>query len=361
MKKVLILTTALVATGSVAAADVRFSGYGRFGLDYNDSNSANAGGNGVREVNLTSRLRLQVDMSTETDGGVGFNARFRAQADSRNNNPGRSFTDASGVQRLLSGGAEFNGARFGVTYGGLTVNVGNIIGAVENMPGLYLPTTSAGTGVDGSSFQSVVLNSAGNQFAWDAYSSGGTGVNGVEALYAVGGFTGHISYSQSNVSAPGANDAQTNVGLMLTYTFGDWTVSAARQQSSLDGGTANPEELTAASIFGSFGIFGVGFAVGDNDGTYKYTLRGSVDIGPAGTLLAWVSQEDDTTITSVVNGNTIMTDYGGTSYGINYEYDLGGGVTLIAGYASYPATGGAPTGTSINDVTRAQTGVRFNF
>ncbi|WP_240453722.1 porin [Chachezhania antarctica] len=353
MKKVLILTTALVATASVAAADVRFSGYGRFGLDYNSENDEGVGGNGVRTTNLTSRLRLQVDMSTETDGGVGFNARFRAQADSRNNRPGRSFTDPSGVTRILSGGAEFNGARFGVTYGGLTVNVGNIIGAVENMPGLYLPTTSAGTGVDGSSFQSVVLNSAGDQFSWDAYSSGGIGANGLEALYAVGGFTGHLSYSQTNVSAPGANDAQTNVGLMLTYTFGDWTVSAARQQSSLDGGTANPEELTAASIYGDIGMFGVGFAVGDNDGTYKYTLRGSVDVGPSGTLLAWVSQEDDTTIAG--------TDFGGTSYGINYEYDLGGGVTLIAGAANYPSTGGAPTGTDIDDVTRAQTGVRFNF
>jgi opacity protein-like surface antigen len=32
MKKILFATTALVATASVAAADVTFSGYGRFGV-----------------------------------------------------------------------------------------------------------------------------------------------------------------------------------------------------------------------------------------------------------------------------------------------------------------------------------------
>ena len=35
MKKVLFATTALVATAGVAAADVTFGGYGRFGIVYN--------------------------------------------------------------------------------------------------------------------------------------------------------------------------------------------------------------------------------------------------------------------------------------------------------------------------------------
>ena len=37
MKKVLFATTALIATAGMAAADgnVKISGYGRFGLDYN--------------------------------------------------------------------------------------------------------------------------------------------------------------------------------------------------------------------------------------------------------------------------------------------------------------------------------------
>ena len=73
MKKVLFATTALVATASVAAADVRISGYGRFGLDYNsfnENNAASAGYNGVSSTTITSRLRIQFDASAETDGGV---------------------------------------------------------------------------------------------------------------------------------------------------------------------------------------------------------------------------------------------------------------------------------------------------
>ncbi|MEP1481528.1 MAG: porin, partial [Tateyamaria sp.] len=77
MKKVLFATTALIATAGMAAADVRLSGYGRFGLDYN---SANERAVGVSETNITSRLRLQVDMSAEADSGVGFNARVRMQS-----------------------------------------------------------------------------------------------------------------------------------------------------------------------------------------------------------------------------------------------------------------------------------------
>ena len=37
MKNILFATTALVATAGVAAADVTFGGYGRFGMDYNQA------------------------------------------------------------------------------------------------------------------------------------------------------------------------------------------------------------------------------------------------------------------------------------------------------------------------------------
>ena len=72
MKKVLFATTALVATASVAAADVTFSGYGRFGLEYRDIDAT-----GEDSTNLTSRLRLQIDASAESDAGVTFGARVR--------------------------------------------------------------------------------------------------------------------------------------------------------------------------------------------------------------------------------------------------------------------------------------------
>jgi len=109
MKKVLIATTALVATAGVAAADVNFSGYARFGLLYNDAL--------VDETNVTSRFRLQIDTTAESDAGVEFGARVRIQ-------------QGEGQQGTT------NGARFFARANGLEVGVGNIFGALEFMPGM---------------------------------------------------------------------------------------------------------------------------------------------------------------------------------------------------------------------------------
>ena len=55
------------------AGGVRLSGYGRFGLDYNEPGATVP----TNSASLTSRLRLQFDMSAETDGGVVFGGRIR--------------------------------------------------------------------------------------------------------------------------------------------------------------------------------------------------------------------------------------------------------------------------------------------
>ncbi len=53
-------------------------GNGRFGLLYQDEG---VGGRDA-DVTVSSRLRLDVDISTKTDGGVTFGGRIRAQASS---------------------------------------------------------------------------------------------------------------------------------------------------------------------------------------------------------------------------------------------------------------------------------------
>jgi len=330
MKKVLFATTALIATASVAAADVRMSGYGRFGLDYNSANERVAG---VSETNITSRLRLQFDMSTEADGGIGFNARFRLQAESR---------DGVVAGGAANGTTTANGARFGVTYGGLAVNVGNIIGAVENAPGLYTTgTRSAGTGIDGMGFHSLAIKSrTGTAFNWDAYSSGGTGVNGIEALYSVGGFTGHVSYSQRNGGTVlGTAGGEDRTGVMVTYSFSDYYVTAAAQSSSV---AAN--DITFVAAGGDFGAFGAKIAYGTTDAADSVTLEGNMDIGAASNILVWVNSTD---VSGVV---TAADTADGTSFGINYQYDLGGGATFVAGYVD-----------EADNDNQFQAGVYFSF
>ena len=113
MKKVLFATTALVATAGVAAADVTFGGYGRFGVMYMDDDSA-----GTDSTDVTSRFRLQIDATAESDAGVVVGARVRIQQN-------------EGQQGMT------NGARFFARSGGFEVGVGNIFGALESMPGQY--------------------------------------------------------------------------------------------------------------------------------------------------------------------------------------------------------------------------------
>ena len=362
MKKVLFLTTALIATGSMAAADVRISGYGRFGLDYNEANdnrvtgttlnptfisgtfsSGTATGNVLNETSITSRLRLQFDMSAETDGGVTFGARFRAQAESRDGTPG---------------GATFNGGRFFASYGGLTVGVGNILGAVEAMQGLYLETRTAGAGIDGMGFTSIVANMAGNAFDWDAYSSAGTGVNGVEVIYNAGNFGVHVSYSQQNDIAVGSFTATTggssifstaivggeeNTAISAYYTFGDWTVALAYNDESVSGGN---NDLTIFTVQGDLGFAGVRLAYAEMDNTgaiggdsSKIGLYGVFDIGAATTLVAFVTDEDSP---------GLATD--GTGYGLHLSHDLGGGVSFEAAWVE-----------DSTDNTQVQAGVYFSF
>ncbi len=332
MKKVLFATTALIATAGMAAADVKISGYGRFGLDYNEANDS-ALPRGVSSTTITSRLRLQFDMSTETDSGVAFGARFRAQAESRDNTPG---------------GATFNGARFFASYQGLQVGVGNIIGAIENTPGMYLETRTAGTGIDGAGFVSHVANVNGEYFNWDAYSSAGTGVNGIEAIYSAGAFTGHISYSQGNVIGGTGGNQRTGayaflspgetrlerLAAMASYKFGDWTAAVGYQDS-----TGAWENKLVASVSGNIGNFGVRVAYADNDGIGKVGLYGNMDIGTASNILVWVTDEDAVSAADVAAGRNdnrdniaLSNQQEGTSFGVHYHYDLGGGASFEAGY-----------------------------
>ena len=359
MKKVLFATTALIATAGMAAADVKMGGYGRFGLDYNSANETVAGRS---KTNITSRLRLQFDMSTETDAGVGFNARYRAQAESRDG---------------TAGTGAFNGARFGVTYNGIAVNVGNIIGAVENTKGLYVTgARSAGTGIDGMGFHSLVLKTTsgtannsgavGTGFNWDAYSSAGAGSNGIEVLYSAGGFTGHLSYSQRNGGAvPGKANGEQRTGVMATYSFGDYYVSASYQSAdntttitTSNGTILDPNDgLYMIAAGGNFGAFGARLAYGSTDVADSFTLEGSMDIGAASNVVVWVNSTDvDASLlndTTVVNGATRgsrATATDGTSFGINYQYDLGGGATIVAGYVD-----------EADDDNQFQAGVYFSF
>lgn len=286
MKNVLLATTALIATAGMAAADVNFSGYARSGFLWTDATG---------DVTVRSRLRIQADMSTETDSGITLKARQRFQ------------TEENGTG---NGG---NGMRFSIITGGLTINLGNINGAIESAPNLYLGTKSGGIGLEGNAWGNVATNTALGDWTWTAYSSGGAGAtDGIELVYSMNGITFHVHSNNHNA-------ATASTGFGINGSFSGYTVGVAYESDD------NDNRLTYATIGGSFGDVNVALNYAKAEfgaaEASKLVLQGNTKVGAGTTLFAYIAQED------LVGGADID-----NSYGLSVSHDLGGGASLEAGY-----------------------------
>ena len=92
----------------------------------------------------------------------------------------------------------------------------------------------------------------------------------------------------------------------------------------------------AASVSGSFGPVAVTLASADNGTAGDHiTLAGRFDVGAATNVEVYVADADN---------------FANTSYGVDFNHDLGGGTSLRGGIASLSS-----------DNIRADLGVRFNF
>lgn len=368
MKKILIATTALVATAGVAAAEVSISGYARFGVQYTEGTAAVAAvaGKGLTtaqstaagtvdaagaytsgavtalvagtvdatdaqilaarnalaaaqaaaaaantalaaglaaddiadaEANLAallgtaavaavedstdvvSRLRIQFDAKTTTDAGIGLNFRQRFQTEEGSTGNGG------------------NGARFGLSYEGLSVNVGNIVGVIEGSPNLYMGTNSGGIGLEGHSWSNLAVNNAGGRFGWTAYDSAGAGAdNGVEVMYSANGLGLHVHTTEGST------------GYAAKYSISNVTLAAAREDFD------NGDEITFASAGVGIGNGKVAVSWGDTNGTTKSVIAAGYDMAPGANIHAFVGSED-----------------AGESYGVGVNYSLGGGASFDAG------------------------------
>jgi outer membrane protein OmpU len=317
MKKILFATTAIVATASVAAADVSFSGYGRFGVTTTNA----AGGSSM----VYSRLRLQIDMTTEADNGLTFGARLRHEQD----NNGGTITSSTNAANTAIGVGGFNAARLYAKAGGLEVGTGNIYGAIEFMPGVYASTQSAGTGLSGLGFNDILV---GNSGGWDAYSSKGAGAavrQGVEVRYSAGDFSGHLSYSKGG--------GTTRTAAHVAYTFSGWTAALGYQDGTLPG--AVPNDILALTVSGKIGNFGLDLGMSDVSGATnnRYVIRGYMDVGAATKVNAYIANQKGAGAED-------------NSFGLGVSHSLGGGASVEGGIVRNYA------GNTVADL-----GVRFNF
>ena len=330
MKKALLATTALVLSAGVAAADVKISGYGRTGIIYYE-NTATQDAAGLNETQVASRLRMNIDATTETDAGVEFGARFRLQW-----TQGANDTAA-------------NPAKLWVSAQGLTVEVGNIDTAFDSAGLLY--ATDLGSYDRSGAFATSVGYSAmaGNFYAYEALNYGGeTNRVGVAATYSFGDLTVRASYVNPN-QAGGLTSVDKELGLSVDYKWDDRL------------------ELSGAYVNNA----------GGNDGEdlfflgARYAVLENARIG-----LNYVNADD-----TIISGGP---EAFGQTFAIYGDYTLADGLTNIEAYVANNDgdwagketdnafgigvnydLGGARLGASIHrdyrDLVSADAGVRFNF
>ncbi|MDW3224032.1 MAG: porin [Paracoccaceae bacterium] len=339
MKKLLIATTALVGTASVAGADIanfNFSGYGRFGILYEEDRTADQTSDNVsnptsaEETRFESRFRLNISAATTTDGGIRFAAFTRVEMNDNADN--------------TSNTGSFSGPRFQASSGGLRVQVGNISGV-----------TDAAEVVDYFGFEPGLIGQTG-QYAnsgvsLPAFASTGAGNNGISVKYEVGDFAVMGSWTDDHDTNEGSpargGDFIESYEIGASYSFSGWTVGAAygsfEQTANLNGGVgdataASDNDFWVITANGSLGIADVSFLISDFDGDAD-TVFGASASFPVGASTAILA--------SVSDGGAATND---TSYGLGFRHSLGGGVRLDG------MVGSNEKGNTIADL-----GVRFDF
>ncbi|WP_170473797.1 porin [Ruegeria arenilitoris] len=317
MKNVLLATTALIATASVAAAEVKLSGYARFGIGYAEDRSTT--NDNIDDTILVSRFRLNIDANAETDAGVKFSARVRLEAneDETNGNAKK---------------AELSGARFSVIYGGLRVDAGNVSGAIDNL---------ADYAGNEPGLEAFISQNAGVDYKILAFDSTKAGSNAAFFQYAVGDLAFGASYDTD------PDNGADRWDVSATYTFNNVTAALAYGETEAgDTAGAEDESLAVLTLGAEFGdLSGTLFladddvANDDRDGTaYGFSL--AYNIGAA------------TTITAAYGDGSADDDE--QQYGVGFIYDLGSGASLQGGVAH--SERGDEDGRILADF-----GARFNF
>ncbi len=303
MKKILLATSFIAASTGFAAAEVAVSGYGRFGLVYNENTPA-----GFNDTIISSRLRINIDGKTTTDGGVELGARLRMQY-----NDGDEMTAG-------------NAAKFYGSYNGLRVEVGNVDTAFDSAALIY----DSEMGFEDSSFGDP--QGAFYDYDSNTYGAGNGNRTGLAVSYSAGAFSGMISYVTPDQVTSGSTE---ETAINLAYASGPFAVSAAAYSDGAGIAGNDGMFLGAAYTLNEVTTIGLNYMDEDAAGGRQITLYGNHTMG-ATTLRAYVSDLDVTGLD--------------TAYGIGADYDLGGGARVS----------GAIESDFVGDMS-ANLGLRFNF
>lgn len=316
MKKILLASTMLAAFATVADAEtgVKISGYGRFGLVYDGEDTF-----------LHTRLRFNIDATTETDSGVTFGGRIRLESQGGRTNHYDYGTDGTAYYDN-SNSASLSPALLYVEYEGLRVEVGNVNTAFDSAALIF----DSEMGLTDSSF--VDADSFSPFFS---FKTGPYNVNraGVYASYSVSGFTAQASVvdPEHYVNAIDSG-AETETSIALSYSTDQFTVSAAAAQNG-----AGIDGNDIWFIGGAYNVSDVATVglnyISEGDDSSTVVLYGNYKMD-ALTVRGYIGQNDD--------------NLDGTAIGLGADYDLGG--AKLTGSVQDNGTD-----------TVADVGVRFNF
>jgi outer membrane protein OmpU len=332
MKKLLIASTALVATAGMAAADISMSGYAEIGMTDNG---------GAVGMEMHSDMDVTFKLSGASDNGLTFGATIDLDE--------------------VSGGIASTGGPHAVHVSGAfgTLTMGDTDGALDKANAEVASLTSI----------------SDNHTAHAGY-NGGAGLDSGDILRydtTVAGFGVSASIGQSDVAV--ANDV---MGYGITTTLGTVAVSAAYQADNVQditavsakttvGGltiTANYSEATMAETALVPEVTAVAFSRNATTGV----LTGRV----AAAEVAAINNSYEHTgvgLAYTVSGVNLHANYGsydyddGTQadgYGVAANYSLGGGATVMVGYGNGNARATVATANP-SDVSTFSVGLGLSF
>ncbi|WP_415233457.1 porin [Pseudorhodobacter sp.] len=337
MKKILIATSALVATAGIAHAEVSVSGQAIAGLIYNSE--------GVEKTKLLNKVNIEFNGSGETDGGLqfGFNTNHIIE------NNGLS-VDNDDTTVWMSGA--FGKLSFGA------------VAEADEVAGL------SDIGWDGLDVDDVAEALVGDELLDNGQAGKGLGHN-VNYTYATGPVTfslsGRLATSHGTL-APGASDAESYAA-GVKYSFGTGYVGLGYGSHDFKLLAASPvaamDRAKVVSVFAGATFDAIKVAAMYSDASFK-SVTGVKSGADAYGLNASYTMDALTVSMGYSKANfdlaTGRNDQ--KAFGIGAAYDLGGGASVSGGIAQVESVGDENQGNRLlpkAKETRADFGVTFKF
>ncbi len=351
MKKLLLATSILAGTAGLAAAEITFSGDARMGVKndfvYDGSND---------DTGFTSRARLGITFSGETDNGLTFGASFRAD-------------NSSNAANGTAGSVFLSGAFGKLSMGDVD---GAAVAAVGHVDGVGL------TGLDDLNESSFIANGGladedltdldslqdsfaltGDPSALYEYSMNGFGLYlGVTNP----GFESEIDVDGDALEDPVITEGQAwSIG--ANYAFEGYKVGFGYEDLQVDE-IAGAQGFDADHLFlgadGTFGDFTAKVRYGQADVSLFDGAGGTATIDFEQFSMSGTYSMDAISVTAFYMDKEFEDITSRESVGLGASYDLGGGASVVGGIVDSEISDLTVGGGSDSD-TAFDLGVSFSF